>query len=147
MIDVDKNLSAVLDTAFIPHEDELVDDEEPVVVATAVATTETPTAENPELDEDFKLARDTHHELLAQGSEALDGILEVAKQSQHPRAYEVASGMMKNLSDMADKLLLLRQQRKELEKGSHATAGNMHIQKAVVFQGSTADLLKQIKAK
>jgi transcriptional accessory protein Tex/SPT6 len=73
----------------------------------------------------------------------LDGILEVARESQHPRAYEVAANMIKNLSDVTEKLMILQRQQQELQPKEQAPT-NIAIDKAV-FIGSTADLLKQIK--
>jgi hypothetical protein len=75
----------------------------------------------------------------------LDGILEVAKESQHPRAYEVAANMIKNLSDVTEKLMILQKQQKELNpQAAEAKTTNINVDKAV-FVGSTTDLLKQIK--
>ena len=94
-------------------------------------------------EQDFDYSRSNYYELIEKGNLALDGILEVAKESQHPRAYEVAANMMKNLSDMTDKLMLLQQQRKQLEGGANK-APQVQVDKAV-FVGSTADLLKKLK--
>lgn len=95
-------------------------------------------------EQDFDYSRSNYYELIEKGNLALDGILEVAKESQHPRAYEVAATMMKNLSDMTDKLMILQQQRKQLE-GGKTSQQQVNVDKAVVFTGSTADLLKKLK--
>ena len=100
-----------------------------------------------QVDADFEYARENMMEVINKGQEALFDLMDVARQSQHPRAYEVAANMMKNLSDMTEKLMVLQKQRKELEKDNpQAVAGptNINVDKAV-FVGSTADLLKQIK--
>lgn len=91
---------------------------------------------------DFDYSRMNYYNLIERGNEALDGIMQVAKESQHPRAYEVAGNMLKNLSDMTDKLLQLQHQMKQLEGQKQET--NVTVEKAV-FVGSTADLLKKIK--
>lgn len=130
MSDIDNNLAAVLET-------------DNQVVAKAESTKVTVIPEN-DINKDFDYARMTHYELIEKGNEALDGILEVAKESQHPRAYEVAGNMIKNLSDMTDKLLLLQKQRKELDGTSAPAPQQVHVDKAV-FVGSTAELLKQVK--
>lgn len=91
---------------------------------------------------DFDYSRINYYNLIERGNEALDGIMQVAKESQHPRAYEVAGNMLKNLSDMTDKLLQLQHQMKQLEGQKQET--NVTVEKAV-FVGSTADLLKKIK--
>lgn len=92
---------------------------------------------------DFDYSRLNYYNLIERGNEALDGIMQVAKESQHPRAYEVAGNMLKNLSDMTDKLLQLQNQMKQLE-GQKQQETNVTVEKAV-FVGSTADLLKKIK--
>lgn len=126
MSEVDKNLSEILETEYIPAEQEVK-----------------PLVQIPNnTQQDFDYARLTHYELIEKGNEALHGIMQVAKESQHPRAYEVAATMIKNLSDMTDKLMLLQKQRKDLEGNQQPTQVN--VDKAV-FVGSTADLLKKIK--
>ena len=142
--EVDKNLSEALE--IVPHETiagELVPVEEhPVVVAEEV--------EEPEVDRDiaydYEFSRNTHRDLIEQGQEALGDLLKVAKEGQHPRAYEVAANMLKSLSDMTDKLMILQEKKRALEggKGESAPRQTVNIDKAV-FTGSTADLLKQIK--
>jgi hypothetical protein len=127
MSDVEKNLNQVLEIEDAPQ----TSSDQPVTVIPAHA------------EQDFDYSRSNYYELIEKGNLALDGILEVAKESQHPRAYEVAATMMKNLSDMTDKLMLLQQQRKQLEGGNNK-APQVQVDKAV-FVGSTADLLKKLK--
>ena len=77
------------------------------------------------------------------GQEAVDGILEVAQASDHPRAYEVAATTIKNVADTADKLIDLQKKMKELDaedqKNAPSTVNN------TMFVGSTADLQKMLK--
>ena len=77
------------------------------------------------------------------GQEAVDGILEVAQASDHPRAYEVAGQLIKNVGDVADKLIDLQKKMKDLDedekKNSPSTVNN------TMFIGSTADLQKMLK--
>lgn len=94
-------------------------------------------------EEDFNYSRANHYNLIEKGNEALEGILQVASESQNPRAYEVAANMLKNLSDMTDKLIQLQKQKQELE-GKKPEQQNITVDKAV-FVGSTTDLLKKIK--
>jgi len=134
MSDVDQNLSQILNTDYIPT----IREDKPVTIHQEKEDTSNP-------DADF--TRANYYNLIEKGNEALDGILEVARESQHPRAYEVAANMMKNLSDMTEKLMVLQKQRKELEKdnpAAQASQQNINVDKAI-FVGSTADLLKQIK--
>jgi hypothetical protein len=93
---------------------------------------------------DYEYSRITHRDLIDKGSEALDGILKVAKESQHPRAYEVAGQMLKNISDMTDKLMVLQEKKKSLEANDKSPPNNITVEKAV-FVGSTSELLKQVR--
>lgn len=131
MSDVDSKLSAILDTAeYIPA----VKENQPVTIHHTV-----------ERDPDADYSRSNYYNLIEKGNEALDGILEVAKESQHPRAYEVAANMIKNLSDVTEKLMILQKQQKELRKDDPVAAPqNINVEKAV-FVGSTAELLKKLR--
>jgi hypothetical protein len=130
MSEVDKNLSNILNTDYIP----IVSDKE-----TKSMIVHQDDSQNPDAD----YSRSNYYNLIERGNEALDGILEVARESQHPRAYEVAANMIKNLSDVTEKLMILQRQQQELQPKEQAPT-NIAIDKAV-FIGSTADLLKQIK--
>jgi predicted transcriptional regulator len=71
-------------------------------------------------------------------------LLQVSKESEHPRAYEVVAGLMKTMADLNKDLLELQKRRKDLKPQLENTGGNITVEKAV-FVGSTADLLKQIR--
>lgn len=129
MSDVDNKLSDILNTDYIPA----IKEDKPVVIHQQTD------AANPDAD----YSRSNYYNLIEKGNEALDGILEVAKESQHPRAYEVAANMIKNLSDVTEKLMILQRQQQELKPKEQAPT-NIAIDKAV-FVGSTADLLKKLK--
>ena len=130
MSDVDKNLSNILNTDYIPA----VREDKPVTIHQS---------ENENPDADY--SRANYYNLIEKGNEALEGILEVAKESQHPRAYEVAANMIKNLSDVTEKLMILQKQQQELKpKDEQAGPTNINVDKAV-FVGSTAELLRQLK--
>ena len=128
MSNVDKNLAEILNTDYVP----VVKEDKPITV-------HQDNTENP----DANYSRANYYNLIEKGNEALDGILEVAKESQHPRAYEVAANMIKNLSDVTEKLMILQKQQMELQPKEVAPT-NITVDKAV-FVGSTADLLKKIK--
>lgn len=128
MSDVDKNLSNILNTDYIPA----VREDKPVTIHQEQS-------QNPDAD----YSRSNYYNLIEKGNEALDGILEVAKESQHPRAYEVAANMIKNLSDVTEKLMILQKQQHEL-KPKEVAPTNITVDKAV-FVGSTAELLKKLK--
>jgi Terminase DNA packaging enzyme len=130
MSDVDKNLSNILNTDYIPA----VREDKPVTIHQS---------ENENPDADY--SRANYYNLIEKGNEALEGILEVAKESQHPRAYEVAANMIKNLSDVTEKLMILQKQQQELKPKDEQTGPtNINVDKAV-FVGSTAELLRQLK--
>jgi hypothetical protein len=100
-------------------------------------------------NEDTEFARDNIKNLINKGSVALDNLLQVARESEHPRAYEVAATMIKNLSDSNKDLLDLQKKRKDLSPSNGNIVGNtknMNIDKAV-FVGSTTELVKFLKNK
>jgi hypothetical protein len=133
MSEVDKNLAEILNTDYIPA---VKEENKSVTIHESDRS-----ADNPDAD----YSRANYYNLIEKGNEALDGILEVAKESQHPRAYEVAANMIKNLSDVTEKLMILQKQQKELNpQAAEAKTTNINVDKAV-FVGSTTDLLKQIK--
>jgi hypothetical protein len=130
MSEVDNKLSDILNTDYVP----VVREDKPITIH-----------QSQEDNPDAHYSRANYYNLIEKGNEALDGILEVAKESQHPRAYEVAANMIKNLSDVTEKLMILQKQQKELQpKEEQATQTNINVDKAV-FVGSTAELLRQLK--
>jgi hypothetical protein len=124
-------LAEILNTDYIP----VVQEDKPITIH-----------QSDENNPDANYSRANYYNLIEKGNEALDGILEVAKESQHPRAYEVAANMIKNLSDVTEKLMILQKQQKELnpQKAEQQGPTNINVDKAV-FVGSTAELLKQLK--
>lgn len=103
------------------------------------------TLKNPQDEDDFSFARKNLRELIAKGAGAIDEILFVAKESEHPRAYEVASNFIKNLSELNKDLLQLQKTRKEIEgRDSKLKNGDITVEKAV-FIGSTNELSKLLK--
>lgn len=103
--------------------------------------TELPPVIIPEVEDDALHARHTLHALINKGNEAIDGILHIAKNSDHPRAYEVAGQLIKTVSDVAKDLLEIQKRKKELEK---TDAPKIQTQNNL-FVGSTHDLLKAMK--
>ena len=99
--------------------------------------------DNEDVQQDYEVSRASLHSLVMKGQEAVDGILEVAQASDHPRAYEVAGQLIKNVADTADKLIDLQKKMKELDsedkKNAPSTVNN------TMFIGSTAELQKMLK--
>jgi hypothetical protein len=98
--------------------------------------------DNPEIQQDYEVSRAQLHSLVMKGQEAVDGILDVARASDHPRAYEVAGQLIKSVGDVADKLIDLQGKMKELDKEDKK--GPTNVTNAM-FVGSTADLQKLLK--
>lgn len=99
-----------------------------------------------ESDTDF--ARKNIRQLIEKGNKAIDEILLVSKNSEHPRAYEVAGALIKSIADLNKDLLELQKRKKDLQisaKGNSSN-NNMSIDKAV-FVGSTSELMKILKHK
>ena len=98
--------------------------------------------ETEDVKQDYEVSRAQLHNLVMKGQEAVDGILDVARASDHPRAYEVAGQLIKNVGDVADKLIDLQQKMKELDK--EEKKGPPNVTNAM-FVGSTSDLQKMLK--
>ena len=96
------------------------------------------------VEDDAEFARQNIRDLIVKGNDAASHIVEIAKQSEHPRAFEVAAGMLKNLSDMNKDLLEIQKRKQDLQPKVTNNTQNLNIDKAV-FVGSTAELLKQLK--
>lgn len=92
---------------------------------------------------DYEYSRAQLYKLIEKGQEAVSGILELAQESEHPRAFEVAGQLIKSVGDVTDKLLDLQKKMKDLEapqkKGGPQTVNN------ALFVGSTAELQKMLK--
>ena len=104
--------------------------------------TELKKSETPDVKHDYEVARAQMHNLVSKGQEAVDGILEVAQSSDHPRAYEVAALMIKNVADTTEKLIDLQRKMKELDAEERKVTNNTTN---AMFVGSTADLQKMLK--
>jgi len=92
---------------------------------------------------DYDYSRDTYYELIEKGKEALEDMIEVARESEHPRAFEVLSGMIKNISDVNDKLMDLNKKTKDLEKKEDVK--QVENQQNNFYLGSTADIQKMLR--
>ena len=104
---------------------------------------EVPKIKQEDPQKDYEYTRGQLYDLIEKGQEAVQGALEVAQESGHPRAFEVAVNAMKQVSDMTDKLIDLQKKMKDLDapvKGKGPTTVNN-----TMFVGSTADLQKMIK--
>ena len=96
------------------------------------------------IEDDAEYARQNLRKLIEKGNVAADHIVEIAKQSEHPRAFEVAANMLKNLADMNKDLMEIQKRKKDLT-GIAESKGNINVDKAV-FVGSTTELVKFLKS-
>ena len=96
-----------------------------------------------QLKKDYEYTRGNLYTLIEKGQEAVDGILELAQESDQPRAFEVAGQLIKHVGDVADKLVDLQKKVNEIEnpKSSKST----EVTNNTMFVGSTADLAKFLK--
>ena len=112
----------------------------------AVATTTVPAIPRvqttDEDNDDFKYSRENLYHIIERGQDALDGILQVAKETDHPRAYEVAGQLLKTNAENTEKLVGLQTTKKKVRESS----GPKNVTNAL-FVGSTAELQKLIKGK
>ena len=95
-----------------------------------------------DIDNDHNYSREAYYDLINKGQEAIEGILSVAKEGEHPRAYEVAGQLIKSVGDTVDKLQDLNKKLKDLKE--LPKTADTKIQNAL-FVGSTAELQKMLK--
>jgi archaellum component FlaC len=98
-----------------------------------------------DIKKDYEYTRGNLYSLIEKGQEAINGILELAQESEMPRAYEVAGQLIKNVADATDKLMDLQKKLKEVEEEKQAR-GPSNVTNAL-FVGSTAELAKLLKNK
>lgn len=96
-------------------------------------------------DNDFEYARRNYHDLLAKGTDALDEMIEVARATEHPRAFEVFSNMMKHVADINGNLIDLHKKKKDFDKKDELTELPKSQTTNNVFIGSTTDLQRMLK--
>jgi polyribonucleotide nucleotidyltransferase len=97
-----------------------------------------------DVDNDYKYSRENYYNLIERGQDAIQGILDIANESQHPRAYEVAGNLIKQVADTVDKLQDLQGKLKNLKDVPNKTSTNI---KQALFVGSSAELHKILKNK
>ena len=129
---IDQNLSSLFGTA--PMEMTVIDDKGAMV-----------DIQDGSVDADANHVRSNMYSLLQQGQEALLYALELAKQSDSPRAFEVVGTLMKNLSDMNMQLLDAHEKKQKIKQPKKEESGPQKVvNNSIVFQGSTADLNRML---
>ena len=96
-----------------------------------------------DIDKDYEYTRGNLYSIIEKGQEAINGILELAQESEMPRAYEVAGQLIKSVSDATDKLMDLQKKLKDVEEETKVK-GPSTVNNAL-FVGSTAELQKLLK--
>ena len=97
-----------------------------------------------DVDNDYAHSRDNYYNLIDKGNEAIEGILDIAKEGQHPRAYEVAGQLIGQVGQTVDKLQDLQKKLKDLKELPKTANANI---KNALFVGSTAELQKMLNKK
>lgn len=93
-------------------------------------------------EEDYVYSRDKIKELISKAEDAIDNMMALASETEHPRAFEVLAGMFKTTTDMMDQLITLQKKRQELTQSQyHKSAGGSTTNNAI-FVGSTTELQK-----
>ena len=134
MSKIDDKLNEVLGIAEEPNELEVIQKETKDLVV--------PQDKDPEID--FETGRKNLYNLIDKGNEAIDGILNLAKEGEHPRAYEVAGQLIKTVSEVSQNLLDLQDKLKKVKEIPNT--GPKNVTNAL-FVGSTTELQKMLKEK
>jgi hypothetical protein len=96
-----------------------------------------------DIKKDYEYTRANLYSLIEKGQEAINGIMELASDSDSPRAYEVAGQLIKSVGDVTDKLIDLQKKLKDVEETASKTTNN--VTNNAVFVGSTSELQKLLK--
>ena len=131
--DIDENLDNILEIA-----------ENLPKVTRGVPPRVMPEINGMEEDTDFRYTRENLYNLLERGQDAVEELLEIAKQSEHPRAFEVVGQLIGKLTETNKELMGLHKTKKELS--IEKSGGDVNVNNAV-FVGSTAELQKLLKSK
>ena len=95
-------------------------------------------------EKDYEYQRQNFYNLVERGTDAVEGILELAKESDHPRAYEVAGNLIKQVAEVTEKLGDLQEKKRKLKEVPNTAPKNVTN---ALFVGSTAELQKMLKEK
>ena len=103
-----------------------------------------PSSNEDDIENDYKYQRENFYGLVEKGSQAIEGILELAKEGEHPRAYEVAGNFIKQVAEVTEKLGDLQEKMRKLKEVPNSAPKNVTN---ALFVGSTAELQKMLKGK
>ena len=123
--------------------DEALDITSEIVESTPVKKEKPDRLTKTDVDKDYQYSRGQVYSIIEKGQETLDGVMELAQETNSPRAYEVAGQLIKNVSDATDKLIDLQKKLKDLN--AEDKKGPSHVTNNALIVGTTAELQKLIK--
>ena len=135
MSKLEDNVNEILGIEKKENSLQVSDFEQPALVPRKIDENKT------DIDNDYTHSRDNYYNLIDKGNQAIDGILDIAKEGQHPRAYEVAGQLIGQVAQTVDKLQDLQKKLKDLKE--LPKSANTQIKNAL-FVGSTAELQKML---
>ena len=131
-----------LDDTFNITPTEVAVEEEPTEVV-GITPEQKPDRLKDDIEKDYEYTRGNLYSIIEKGQEAINGILELAQESEMPRAYEVAGQLIKSVSDATDKLMDLQKKLKDVEEEKQKGPSTVNN---ALFVGSTAELAKMLKS-
>ena len=134
-----------LDAIFGTHMDEVLSKKEQLPAVVEEPSLPEIVSTGDDIEDDYQVARKKLNELIGKSEQALQGMLNVALASDSPRAYEVVGQLIKTTGDAAKDLLDLQAKKKKLRE-EEPKKQNIDTQNNIIFSGSTAELLKALKA-
>ena len=103
-----------------------------------------PKEDNEDLENDYKYQRENFYNLVEKGTDAIEGILEIARESEHPRTYEVAGNLIKQVAEVTEKLGDLQEKMRKLKEVPNNAPKSVTN---ALYVGSTAELQKMLQGK
>ena len=103
-----------------------------------------PKENNEDIENDYKYQRENFYNLVEKGTDAIEGILEIARESEHPRTYEVAGNLIKQVAEVTEKLGDLQEKMKKLKEVPNNAPKSVTN---ALYVGSTAELQKMLKGR
>ena len=136
MSKLEDNVNEILGIEKKENSVQVSDFEQPAPVPRKIDETKT------DVDNDYEHSRDNYYNLIDKGNQAIEGILDIAKEGQHPRAYEVAGQLIGQVAQTLDKLQDLQKKLKDLKELPKSANTNI---KNALFVGSTNELQKMLR--
>ena len=136
MSKLEDNVNEILGIEKKENSVQVSDFEQPAPVPRKINETKT------DVDNDYEHSRDNYYNLIDKGNQAIEGILDIAKEGQHPRAYEVAGQLIGQVAQTVDKLQDLQKKLKDLKELPKSANTNI---KNALFVGSTNELQKMLR--